>query len=131
MLNCCINHKKASEAGPPTDEVSATGQEEDEFFDAQEEAIPTTSSHLSAWNQPQGRKERTKLRLLGLHGGMVEWLYAPYTQDALPMTEDMLEEQTEMMEQLGADAEASELRARILSASLLSDMEAFKVRFLY
>ena len=39
----------------------------------------------------------------------------------------MIVEQTQMMEQLGNDSEGSELRARILSASLLSDMESFKV----
>ena len=39
----------------------------------------------------------------------------------------MIVEQTEMMEQLGNDAEGSEIRARILSAGLLSDMESFKV----
>ena len=43
------------------------------------------------------------------------------------MTEDMLDEHAEMLAQLGTDAEGSELRARLLSASLLSDMEAFKV----
>lgn len=48
-------------------------------------------------------------------------------QESLPMTEDMLEEHAEMLTQLGSDAEGSQLRARILSASLYSDMEAFKV----
>ena len=46
------------------------------------------------------------------------------------MTEDMLEEHAEMLTQLGSDAEGSQLRARILSASLFSDMEAFKVNTL-
>ena len=48
-------------------------------------------------------------------------------QESLPMTEDMVEEHAEMLTQLGSDAEGSQLRARILSASLYSDMEAFKV----
>lgn len=121
MLNCCINHKKSNCAGGPP--ASAIPPEEDEFFDAEEEVEEAGKTH-SAWNQPQGRKERTKMKLLNSPS---DWIYAPITQDPLPMTEDMLEEQTEMMEQLGSDAEASELRARILSASLLSDMEAFKV----
>lgn len=121
MLNCCINHKKSNCAGGPP--ATAIPPEEDEFFDAEEEVEEAKPTH-SAWNQPQGRKERTKMKLLN---SPAEWIYAPMTQDPLPMTEDMLEEQTEMMEQLGSDAEASELRARILSASLLSDMEAFKV----
>lgn len=126
MLNCCIEHKKVSTSGPPVELA-----DEDEFYDAEEtlesiesiEETPPKERH-SAWNQPQGRKERTKMKLL--RSG--ETLYIPVTQALLPMTEDMIEEQSEMMEQLGDNAEGSELRARILSASLLSDMESFKVR---
>lgn len=44
------------------------------------------------------------------------------------MTEDMLEEQSEVLAKLGNSAEGSQLRARMQSASLLSDMESFKVR---
>jgi Rab3 GTPase-activating protein catalytic subunit len=44
------------------------------------------------------------------------------------MTEDMLEEQAEVLIQLGADARGTELRQRMQSACLLSDMESFKVR---
>ena len=124
MLNCCIGHKKVVTSGPPV-EVP----DEDEFYDAEEtlESIEETSQkeRHSVWNQPQGRKERTKMKLL--RSG--ETLYIPMTQALLPMTEDMIEEQSEMMEQLGDNAEGSELRARILSASLLSDMESFKVEF--
>lgn len=47
-------------------------------------------------------------------------------QDPAPKTEDQLEEDAELMVRLGDDARASELRARMMSASLLSDMEAFK-----
>ena len=42
------------------------------------------------------------------------------------MTEDQLAEQAEVMMQLGADSEGSEIRAKMQSASLLSDMESFK-----
>lgn len=122
MLNCCIKHKQTASSGPPPEVV-----EEDEFFDAEEsldsmDETPQKQRH-SAWNQPQGRSERTKMKLLGSG----ETLYEPVTQESLPMTEDMVEEQAEMMEQLGDSAQGSELRAKILSASLLSDMEAFKV----
>lgn len=48
-------------------------------------------------------------------------------QGATPKTEDQLEEDTQLLMQLGSDAEASQLRAKIMSASLLSDMESFKV----
>ena len=123
MLNFCIEHKKVSTLGTPVELA-----DENEFYNAQEtqESIKETppKERHSAWNQPQGRKERTKMKLL--RSG--ETLYIPVTQALLPMTEDMIEEQSEMMEQLGDNAEGSELRARILSASLLSDMESFKVR---
>jgi Rab3 GTPase-activating protein catalytic subunit len=127
MLNCCINHKKNKESGPPPEVDTTFGGEEDEFFDATETAVEeeVPLKQHSAWNQPQGRKDRTKMRLL--RSG--EFLYNPVTQDGCPMTEDMIIEMTEMMEQLGQDSEGSELRARILSASLLSDMESFKVYF--
>lgn len=43
------------------------------------------------------------------------------------MTEDMLEEQAEILTQLGTSAEGARVRAQMQCASLLSDMEAFKV----
>lgn len=55
-------------------------------------------------------------------------LYLPVTQDPVPKTEDQLEEDAQVMMQLGTDKYASEMRARMMSASLLSDMESFKVR---
>lgn len=45
------------------------------------------------------------------------------------MTEDVLEEQSEVLAKLGTTAEGAHLRARMQSACLLSDMESFKVRF--
>lgn len=127
MLNCCINHKTLGQQRPGRS-PEASLADEDEFFDAEEsldaaEDAPPQKPLHAAWNQPQGRKERTGVRLLR----SADSLYVPVTQEALPMTEDMVEEQAEMMQQLGHDAHGSELRARILSASLLSDMEAFKV----
>ena len=44
------------------------------------------------------------------------------------MTEDLLEEQSEVLAKLGTSAEGAHLRARMQSACLLSDMESFKVR---
>lgn len=43
------------------------------------------------------------------------------------MTEDLLEEQSEVLAKLGTSAEGTHLRARMQSACLLSDMESFKV----
>ncbi|XP_062269956.1 rab3 GTPase-activating protein catalytic subunit isoform X1 [Platichthys flesus] len=53
-------------------------------------------------------------------------LYIPLTQEPAPMTEDMLEEQSEVLAKLGTSAEGTHLRARMQSACLLSDMESFK-----
>lgn len=47
------------------------------------------------------------------------------------MTEDQLEEQSEVLAKLGTSAEGTHLRARMQSACLLSDMESFKVRHDY
>lgn len=55
-----------------------------------------------------------------------EPLYIPVTQDSVPKTEDQLEEDAQVLLKLGTDALGSELRARLLSAYLLSDMQAFK-----
>ena len=44
------------------------------------------------------------------------------------MTEDMLEEQAEILTQLGTSEEGARVRAQMQCASLLSDMESFKVK---
>lgn len=51
-----------------------------------------------------------------------------YFQEPAPMTEDLLEEQSQVLAKLGSSAEGTHLRARMQSACLLSDMESFKVR---
>ena len=76
------------------------------------------------WNRPIGRlAKHPSLRLLKTGDA----LYLPVTQDPVPKTEDQLEEDAQVMMQLGTDKYASEMRARLMSASLLSDMESFKV----
>ena len=55
-----------------------------------------------------------------------EPLYVPITQEPPPMTEDMLQEQADIMFQLGTSSEGAALRAKMQSAGLFSDMEAFK-----
>jgi len=78
-------------------------------------------------NTPTGKREGAKepfgdLKLL-VSG---EPLIVPITQEPAPMTEDMLEEQAEILTQLGTSAEGARVRAQMQCASLLSDMEAFK-----
>ncbi|XP_064598105.1 rab3 GTPase-activating protein catalytic subunit-like [Liolophura sinensis] len=55
-----------------------------------------------------------------------ETLYIPITQEPAPMTEDMLDEHAEALAKLGTSSEGAQLRARMQSACLLSDMESFK-----
>uniref|UniRef100_H2YME1 Rab3 GTPase-activating protein catalytic subunit n=1 Tax=Ciona savignyi TaxID=51511 RepID=H2YME1_CIOSA len=53
-------------------------------------------------------------------------LYIPITQDHAPLTEDQLEEQANVFSKLGDTKEGSKVRARMQSASLMSDMQSFK-----
>lgn len=53
-------------------------------------------------------------------------LYIPITQDMPPMTEDAISQQQNLFATLGSSIEASQIRARMQSASLFSDMQCFK-----
>ncbi|XP_011173080.1 rab3 GTPase-activating protein catalytic subunit [Solenopsis invicta] len=139
MMNCCITRKKAREENAHRsqsmeidDGVLETESEDEEFFEctseelANEEVLSTKpqlkAKHL-LWNKPAGRlAKHPSLRLI--QSG--DPLYLPITQDPVPKTEDQLEEDAQVMMQLGTDKYASEMRARMMSASLLSDMESFK-----
>ena len=79
---------------------------------------------IPIWSKdPQGRLKKFGKSKLLEHD---EYLYVPICQDPTPLTEDMLAEHAEVMLQLGMDAEGAQLRARMQSAALLSDMESFK-----
>ncbi|XP_008474080.1 rab3 GTPase-activating protein catalytic subunit [Diaphorina citri] len=57
----------------------------------------------------------------------VQFFHCPtFPQDPIPKTEDQIEEDAEFLLSLGTDLESSQLRAKLMSASLLSDMESFK-----
>ncbi|XP_041356173.1 rab3 GTPase-activating protein catalytic subunit-like [Gigantopelta aegis] len=74
-------------------------------------------------HKPEGRLAPCKdLKLLSSG----EPMYIPITQEPSPMTEDMLEEHAEVLAKLGSSPEGTQLRARMQSACLLSDMESFK-----
>ena len=77
-----------------------------------------------AWAEPEGRLGRIgELRLLEVD----DWMYRPEVQDPAPVTEDQLAELSEVMMQLGTDQAGAEIRAKMQSANLMSDMESFKV----
>ncbi|XP_062861672.1 rab3 GTPase-activating protein catalytic subunit [Trichomycterus rosablanca] len=144
MLNCCIQHKQtrdktrkdtAGENGPSVPEPSpgkswdSWSDSEDEFFECLSDAedmkeTPADGAKAGgAKIKPEGRLQpHGKLTLLNSN----EPLYIPVTQEPAPMTEDVLEEQSEVLAKLGTSAEGAHLRARMQSACLLSDMESFK-----
>lgn len=137
MLNCCIERKRQRESLNQQCQQQEQSQQEfvdskdttsstddDEFYDCEDENERRKKERQhSLWNQPVGRLgkfENLKLIKTG------DPLYVPITQDPVPKTEDQLEEDTDVLLKLGSDAQGSELRARMMSASLLSDMESFK-----
>ncbi len=67
-----------------------------------------------------------KLGKLTLLRDASEPIYVPVTQEPTPMTEDMLEQHASVLVNLGSSEDAALLRAKIQSASLLSDMQSFK-----
>ncbi|XP_034564013.1 rab3 GTPase-activating protein catalytic subunit [Notolabrus celidotus] len=124
----------SSTAAAATKEVSpgkswdSWSDSEDEFFECLSDQGETESSNT------EGEKDGSKMKAEGRlhpHNNMMllncsEPLYVPVTQEPAPMTEDLLEEQSEVLAKLGTSAEGSHLRARMQSACLLSDMESFK-----
>uniref|UniRef100_A0A3P9C563 Rab3 GTPase-activating protein catalytic subunit n=1 Tax=Maylandia zebra TaxID=106582 RepID=A0A3P9C563_9CICH len=153
MLNCCIKRKKArdeshkvpegkekehrvsgacqkSRQGPEcaTSASSSTremsqGKSWESWSDSEEEFFECLSD--------QGETEATQAE------GRAEGRLHPYNNMTLlnsaeplcepaPMTEDLLAEQSEVLTKLGTSAEGTNLRARMQSACLLSDMESFK-----
>uniref|UniRef100_A0A4W4HID2 Rab3 GTPase-activating protein catalytic subunit n=1 Tax=Electrophorus electricus TaxID=8005 RepID=A0A4W4HID2_ELEEL len=115
--------------GKPWDSWSDS---EDEFFECLSDTeeikdVPADRAKGGAKEvgraKPEGRLQpHGKLTLLNTD----EPLYVPVTQEPAPMTEDVLEEQSEVLAKLGTSAEGAHLRARMQSACLLSDMESFK-----
>ncbi|UJR36425.1 hypothetical protein I4U23_029148 [Adineta vaga] len=123
MLNCCIEHRLRHQ-NDITNMENAIGEQDedgDEFFECSSILSPSKSSLADL--QPEGRfKPCGDLKLLNTN----ESLYIPITQECPPATEDMLDEQTTVLTNLGSSEEATLLRARMQSRSLLSDMESFK-----
>uniref|UniRef100_A0A8C4SEX9 Rab3 GTPase-activating protein catalytic subunit n=1 Tax=Erpetoichthys calabaricus TaxID=27687 RepID=A0A8C4SEX9_ERPCA len=107
--------------------LSDTEELKENVQDRGKDGMPNEGKEGSGCDAPQQKPEgrlyqHAKLTLL--HTG--EPLYIPVTQEPAPMTEDLLEEQSEVLAKLGTSAEGAHLRARMQSACLLSDMESFK-----
>lgn len=132
----------SSSKKPPTGSIGHGDDEdgEDEFFDAEDdfdsekaksENESFTNSSRSKENdqtltsiQPEGRLHQLNDLTLLAHPN--ELLFVPICQDPTPMTDDMLQEQSEVMAKLGTSDEGSALRMKMQLPSLMSDMESFK-----
>ncbi|CAN9506541.1 unnamed protein product [Ophioblennius macclurei] len=101
---------------------------EEEFFECLSDQGESDFSHTAG--EKDGSKRKAEGRLHAFNNmtllNSTEPLYVPVTQEPAPMTEDVLEEQSEVLAKLGTSAEGTHLRARMQSACLLSDMESFK-----
>ncbi|KAI8140933.1 Rab3 GTPase-activating protein catalytic subunit-domain-containing protein [Fennellomyces sp. T-0311] len=74
-------------------------------------------------NAYEGRQcQHPSLRLLKTN----EPMFVPVMQDAGFMTEDMIRQQADVFERLGTSESATHIRAKLQSAHLYSDMQAFK-----
>ncbi|TRZ02365.1 hypothetical protein DNTS_019010 [Danionella cerebrum] len=138
MLNCCIERRKARDdlkknTGEGGGAKERSGSEasgkpwsdswsdsEDEFYECVSDTEEMKEKESTLTLRPEGRLEAFgDVTLLDSQ----EPLYIP---DPAPMTEDLLEQHSEVLARLGSSAEGAQIRARMQSASLLSDMEAFK-----
>ncbi|XP_039990752.1 rab3 GTPase-activating protein catalytic subunit isoform X2 [Xiphias gladius] len=101
---------------------------EDEFYECLSDQGEVEAPHTEG--DKEGSKSKAEGRLHPYNNmtllNSTEPLYVPVTQEPAPMTEDLLEEQSEVLAKLGTSAEGTHLRARMQSACLLSDMESFK-----
>ncbi|XP_056285379.1 rab3 GTPase-activating protein catalytic subunit isoform X3 [Pseudoliparis swirei] len=147
MLNCCIERKRARDearkvlegsrererrvsGGRPAAREVSPGKSWDSWSDSEEEFFECLSDQGEIEAEKDGSKSKAEGRLHPHNNATLlnstEPLYVPVTQEPAPMTEDLLEEQSEILAKLGTSAEGTHLRARMQSACLLSDMESFK-----
>ncbi|KAG1650112.1 Rab3 GTPase-activating protein catalytic subunit [Nymphon striatum] len=152
MLNCCILRKKAREQ-PTSNETSqasvdesystsSDSEAEDEdvtFYECSGEVSEQSDADFKSKGEPcEGSNvfqdslstiPEARLRKCGdlkLLNDSKCPIFIPITQEPAPMTEDLLEEHAQVLLQLGTDNEGSQLRARMQSTCLKSDMESFK-----
>ncbi|XP_013098315.2 rab3 GTPase-activating protein catalytic subunit [Stomoxys calcitrans] len=142
MLNVCIEKRLQREKGiqqqPFETEMVKTMQdadiisdddddtEEEEFYDLTDEEdaiadkqIPRVARSKSPL-KAEGRLQRcNNMRLLQSQ----DYLYVPITQDAVPKTEDCLQDDLNAVMQMGSD---SEYITDMMCSTVVSDVEAFK-----
>jgi Rab3 GTPase-activating protein catalytic subunit len=137
MLNCCIKkrvERQAYETKQQTlNDDDDENEDEEQFFDCDDDVTTTDTQFGTSRSTtqsiknfvPEGRLK--KFDNLALLNKPSESIYVPLTQESTPMTEDMLEQHASVLVNLGSSDDAALLRAKIQSASLLSDMQSFKV----
>lgn len=114
------NEEEEEEKEEEKEEENQEKEEEKLDDEAQKDAKIFDSRNLS---QREGAKQAISgLRLLDNGARM----FVPETQDQSVLTEDMMQEQQELLLSLGDDKQGSEMRAQMQSKSLLSDMQAFQ-----
>lgn len=146
MLNVCMERKNLREGKLPFSMQMLAQQEgktdsDDEFFDCDDDRVVDDEGLLMRWSFNEAAF-RQSFTLLSENAQQSPWnpvgrisklgkmllidaeepLYIPVTQDPVPKTEDELEDDAEML----LNVSDSGLRAQLMSASLLSDMESFK-----
>lgn len=151
MLNCCIRKKldrqrvevdiyskrlsedrtEDNDTDDDDDDADFYDCEEDDSFLTKKKEDPVTSRDVESMTNkpidigiPEGRLKKLNLTLLN---NPKEAIYVPVCQDSTPMTQDMLEQHASVLVNLGTSDDAALLRAKIQSASLVSDMQSFKV----
>mmetsp|Transcript_7652 Transcript_7652/g.10557 ORF Transcript_7652/g.10557 Transcript_7652/m.10557 type:complete len:936 (+) Transcript_7652:74-2881(+) len=131
MLNHCIEHKQHY------NKIKATAEKEDPFHQKPSDGsgwddFDVDISDEETTNQNKAPKSKlTNDGSIGELEGLASLttgapLRKPKTQVFGLMTEDMIAEQVEIFSKLGTSEDAMKIRARLQSASLLSDMQAFK-----
>ncbi|XP_061782570.1 rab3 GTPase-activating protein catalytic subunit [Nerophis lumbriciformis] len=122
------NSSSETTAMPAGKSWDSWSDSEEEFFECLSDQGENDSQHNRS--DKHGSKTRAEGRMHPFNNVSLinssELLFIPVTQEPAPMTEDLLEEQSEILAKLGTSAEGAQLRARMQSACLLSDMESFK-----
>ncbi|KAM9424226.1 rab3 GTPase-activating protein catalytic subunit [Pholidichthys leucotaenia] len=132
MYGVCQSPGPGSESVAALVSVGETseGKPWESWSDSEDEFFECLSDQGEMEAPQEGSRTKAEGRLHPYNGMTLlnseEPLYIPVTQEPAPMTEDLLEEQSEVLAKLGSSAEGSHLRARMQSACLLSDMESFK-----
>ncbi|KAI8051401.1 Rab3 GTPase-activating protein catalytic subunit-domain-containing protein [Gilbertella persicaria] len=130
MVNCCIvRQSQEPMASEPMSDASSE-EDSDVFVDAMDDeessfvSLPCADQEaIQDPEKAEGQLEPHPTLTL-LQTGQV--MQIPITQDPGFMTEDMVTEQADVLRSLGTSDDATQKRARLQSAQLLSDMQAFK-----